>query len=144
MELLGIRPQAKFDVLAVREVGGECKTLTTLKSLQPHQPELFEEVRNAIYVALPTHGPSAQEWKTLRGEIREFIFGGLPDPAFRIVWFQGREESEIIFSSAHLKMEGQGTPLGAIPIAERHREKYWYGLKPGRQHRIAWLEVSQI
>ena len=87
MEFVGIRSGANFDVLLVMDVGGPCPTLSIVKALSPAHAELYEEVRRALYEVLPAHGPDAWEWKQLRGETREYVFGGLPDAAFRIVWF---------------------------------------------------------
>ena len=146
MQLVGIRGievGAYYDVLAVKEPGGLCPVLEAVGALQDCDWGLHLEVTQTLYDVLPQHGPDAHAWKALRGEIREYVFGyGPPDPAFRIVWFQGETERRIICSSGHLKTHGSGrTPPGAIPLAEKHRERYFWDLARGRRPRLDWIGV---
>ena len=88
-------------------------------------------------------GPAHGKTKPLRGEIWEFIFGRLPGSGFRVYWFYGAKNSEIICSQAFLKKTGQPEPTDVMDSADEHWKQYFTDLARGRIRRRI-LEVSEL
>ena len=131
IRLLLLRPDCPFEVLAVGDPFGNYQVVEAVNSLFSEDRRLWQAVSVGLYEQLPARGPNACVHKALHGEIREFCFGGgMPEPAFRILWFEGNSRKQIVCSYAFLKRPGQGTSVHALEIAQGERERYFLGPDP--------------
>jgi hypothetical protein len=87
---------------------------------------LVDQVAAALYDLVPARGPSAVEVQPLREDILEFVFGRLPTLGFRVLWFYGDSDRDVICSVAFLRPPGGTVHDAAMDLAIAHREAYFH------------------
>ena len=136
MRLLLIRPATDYEVLIAADPFGNFQCVGEITSLYDQHLELWDEVSGTLYDRMPMQGPRVCRVKDLHKGVLEFCFGGLPRPAFRVLWFEGETPKHIVCSNAFMKQPAESTPSSALSTAIRHRLDYF----SGEEHEIEIME----
>lgn len=144
MRLCLVRPGGcDFKVFVVPSDYGPCRgsqVLEQIRHLEEVDQRLQTEVWAILYERVPWEGPAGHS-KQLRDNIWQFSFGRLPGPGFRILWFHGDPDTNLICSYAFVKTSS--TPDGAIDRAVKDRARYKAAMAAGT-HRVEEMKPEDL
>lgn len=106
MRLCWIRPGCDFRVFVIPPDHGSCheaQVLQEIRKLEEIDQRLLDEVWAILFEHVPWNGPPIGCSKELRDGIWQFTFGRLPGVGFRILWFYGDRDTDLVCSSAFVK-----------------------------------------